>query len=78
MTSLNFRGATFQDVSAIMDLISAAIHRMEQRNICQWDSLYPTREDFEDDINKGYLQVGTVNSEIVVVYAVNQEFDEEY
>lgn len=76
--NIEFRNATLQDVGEIMHLIKAAIINMEKHNIYQWDDVYPTKEDFENDIEKGHLQVGVINFKIAVVYAINQEFDEQY
>lgn len=76
--SIEFRDAVLRDVSEIMRFVSAAILNMEQHHIDQWDDLYPIREDFEADIKEGCLRVGVVGCKIVVVYAVNREFDEAY
>ena len=42
----------FEDIEAITTLIQEAIKEMEKHNIYQWDEIYPTVEDFEDDIKK--------------------------
>lgn len=76
--NVTFKNATLHDLNEIMDVIKTAIKNMNQNNIPQWDALYPTSEDFKDDIAKGYLHVGMVDSKIAVVYAVNKECDEAY
>ncbi len=51
---------------------------MERKNIFQWDDLYPTKEDFQEDVDKNQLYVGMMNGQIAVVYTLNQECDEQY
>lgn len=73
-----FRAANINDLPQIMDLIKSAISQMENSGIMQWDELYPTSEDFVQDINAGHLYVGLINGNIAVVYALNQLYDEAY
>lgn len=54
---MNYRLATLSDIDNICSLVSDAIKQMENKGIYQWDSLYPTREDFYIDINKKTLYV---------------------
>ena len=42
---------------------STAIDAMERNNIFQWDDLYPAKEDFQEDVNKNQLYVGSVNGQ---------------
>ena len=42
------------------------------------DALYPAKEDFQEDIKKDQLYVGSVNGQIAVVYTLNQECDKAY
>lgn len=73
-----FRKANYHDVNEIVNIINLAIKNMEKENIYQWDDLYPTDVDFNDDIDKGNLYVGELDSKVAVVYALNNEFDDEY
>ena len=51
---------------------------MEHEKIYQWDSIYPTKEDFSEDIKKNQLYIGIIDDKIVVVYALNKEYEEQY
>jgi len=73
-----YRKASKDDIQAINMLIMQAIAEMENNKIMQWDELYPTREDFLEDINKEQLFVGCIDNQIVVVFTINQEYDAEY
>ena len=73
-----YRAAGIDDLDGIFELVKNAIEQMEHDNIHQWDSLYPAKDDFSNDIKKKELYVGTVNDEIAVIYALNKECDEQY
>ncbi len=75
---ITFRKAGPEDLEEIGTLISEAIESMEKNGIHQWDSIYPTKADFREDIEKGDLEVGIADNKIAVVYAVNTNFEEEY
>lgn len=75
---VTFRMATLNDLDEIDILINNAINRMVEHNIFQWDDRYPTCEDFQEDIEKKQLYVGIIDNQIAVIYALNQESDEEY
>lgn len=47
---MHYRLAEEQDINSICNLIKSAIAEMERNNIHQWDEIYPTKEDFLDDI----------------------------
>lgn len=78
MKDIVYRKGTVDDLDAICDLVSRAIKNMIQNHIYQWDELYPTREDFQADIEKGELTVGQADGEIAVIYTLNQEYEPEY
>ena len=79
---MHYRLAEERDIDSICALIQSAIAEMERNNIHQWDEIYPTKEDFLDDIGKRTLYVGTpydsAPGTIAVVYAVNKDADEQY
>lgn len=75
---MNYRKAVPGDMEAIERLVHLAIETMEQRSIFQWDDLYPTKEDFQEDMDHGHLYVGLSDEDIAVVYALNQSCDPEY
>ena len=37
------------ELQEIEELVQQAIEKMEKQGIHQWDDLYPTKEDFEED-----------------------------
>ena len=75
---LHYRKATLDDLEEISSLVSHAVDVMVDQNILQWDEIYPTKEDFRTDINKHQLYVGLTGRQIAVVFALNQECEEEY
>ncbi len=75
---ISYRVANIDDLDDIFHLVENAIKQMERENIHQWDSIYPTKEDFSSDIKKNELYIGIHNKKIVVVYALNKECDEQY
>lgn len=76
--TLQYKKATLDDLEEIYSLVSHAIDVMISHNILQWDEIYPTKEDFRNDINRGHLYIGLTDGHIAVVYALNQECDKEY
>lgn len=76
--TIDYRLANVNDLEEINLLVQKAISKMEDNDIHQWDELYPTKEDFANDIKNGDLHVGIIDSEIAVVFALNQESDEDY
>ena len=75
---ISYRTANIDDLDDIFRLVDNAVKQLERDKIHQWDSIYPTKEDFRNDIKKNQLYVGTINDKIVVVYAVNKESDAQY
>lgn len=76
--TIDYRSANMNDLEEIVLLVQNAIAKMEDDNIHQWDELYPNREDFERDIKNGDLYVGIVEQKIAVVFALNQESNDDY
>ena len=76
--NITFRKAIHTDIQEIVTLVAEAIQAMEAHRIFQWDDLYPTKEDFLEDIRKEELYVGMVHERIAVIYALNQECDDAY
>lgn len=67
-----------EDVDAICKLIEDAIIEMETHEIYQWDNIYPTRDDFLEDIAKGSLYLAIEDSNIVAIYVISREADAAY
>ena len=75
---MRYRLAEKRDIEPICKLVASAIGEMENRRIFQWDSIYPTKEDFLDDMQKGTLYIGILDHDISVVFTINKECDEQY
>ncbi|MBD5494215.1 MAG: GNAT family N-acetyltransferase [Lachnospiraceae bacterium] len=75
---IRYRQALADDIQDIETLITKAIAHMKENGIEQWDELYPTKDDFMDDIRNNQLTVGCIENQIAVVFTINQAYDEEY
>lgn len=73
-----YRQGIIEDLDTINSLIFKSIKQMKKQGIQQWDELYPTCEDFREDIELGNLYVGFEKEQIVVIYVLNQEADDDY
>ena len=76
--TIKYRKAEPDDIEEICRIVHDAVDVMERDNIFQWDDLYPAKGDFQKDIEKSQLYVGSVNGQIAVVYTLNQECDDAY
>lgn len=75
---IEYQSATPNNLNKIMLLVKNAILTMERNHIHQWDEIYPTAEDFAEDIRQGCLYIGISEGAIAVVFALNQLCDEAY
>ena len=75
---ISYRIADTADLDDIFQMVENAVKQMEHEKIHQWDSIYPTKEDFSDDIKKNQLYIGIIKDKIVVAYALNKECDGQY
>lgn len=75
---IEYRLADLTDLNEIIVLVKNSIISMEKDNILQWDELYPTGEDFKEDIKHENLYVGLCEGKIAVIFVLNQKSDEEY
>jgi ribosomal protein S18 acetylase RimI-like enzyme len=73
-----FRLAEERDIESIYNIVTSAIAEMENMDIHQWDSIYPTKEDFLSDIQKKTLFVGMSDDVISVLFTISKECDEQY
>ena len=51
---------------------------MEEKGIHQWDAIYPTKEDFANDIINDTLYTVTEGAQLIAIYTVNTEYNPEY
>ena len=72
------RKGTADDLDMVCAMVEAAKERMRAQSIDQWDEFYPTREDFESDINENTLYIAQEDGEPVAVYVISEECEHEY
>lgn len=75
---MTFRKATKTDVAEIFAFVKAAIKKMNELGIPQWDDIYPTLDDFANDAEKNQLYVVEVNGQAAACFTLNKECDEAY
>ncbi|MCM1256771.1 MAG: hypothetical protein NC307_02840 [Roseburia sp.] len=58
---ISYRTANTDDLDDISQLVENAVKQMEDQMIFQWDSSYPTKEDFSNAFKKiNYIQVSSM------------------
>lgn len=75
---LQIRKAEHEDLNIIIKIFRNAIKVMNNNNIYQWDDIYPTNENLEQDVFNGQMYVGIKDGEIVSALVINNECEEEY
>jgi hypothetical protein len=75
---LNIKKAELEDLNIIIDIFMNAIKVMNGNNINQWDEVYPTNTNLEQDVLNGQMYVGIKDCEIVSAIVINNECEEEY
>lgn len=76
--NIEYRLGTKSDLDNICVLIRDAVKEMERHEIYQWDDVYPARGDFESDIEKRTLYVAYEEDNLVALYVISGECDEQY
>ena len=72
------RKAELNDLEEITALFKNAVEKMITNHIFQWDEIYPTRQDFEEDIRLEQMYLMTDQGKILSVFVINQQCDEQY
>ncbi|MFV0395009.1 MAG: GNAT family N-acetyltransferase [Coprobacillaceae bacterium] len=75
---ISYTIATIENFDEIFNLFQASIKEMANNGIEQWDSLYPDKQTITNDIYKEELYIGTITNTIVVVFVINEEYDDAY
>lgn len=78
MSDIKFGKACLNDLEDITGMFMAAIRRMRESGIDQWDELYPTEADIREDIEKEQLYVCRLSGEISSAAVLNENQDPEY
>lgn len=72
------RELTLSDIGDSLTLINAVTQKMNSMGINQWDEIYPSYKDIEDDINNktafGYIE----NKKIAAYMSINDRYSSEY
>ncbi|MOA00670.1 hypothetical protein D3C78_1200430 [compost metagenome] len=74
----SIRKANVNELDAVFSVYANAIVTMNENNILQWDEVYPSKQDIMEDIQGGQLYLVESDQNIVSVFVLNQDFDEEY
>jgi GNAT superfamily N-acetyltransferase len=75
---MDFSYAHSEDLPELLALYRAAIARMDEQNIPQWDEIYPSAEVLLADVSSGQMQVGRVNGTIAVAFLLEECSEEDY
>lgn len=75
---LVFQKGSKDNLTEIFEVFSEGIKEMLANGIYQWDEVYPSIEDLENDLENEELYVGKSEGDIGVVFVLNQDFDEQY
>ena len=75
---IKFRKASKDDLEDVFHIIELAIQDMNNKNILQWDEIYPDKQTLLQDINKNELYIGFVDDKLVSIFVINEECNEDY
>lgn len=70
--------AKIEELDDIFEIYKNSIDLLNEKNIHQWDEIYPTKDIIEQDILNGQMYIGIENGKIVSAAVINDDFDEQY
>ena len=70
--------AELEDLDTVNSMLQDVINNMIGNNIFQWDEIYPNRNILNDDIIKKQLYKIMLNNEIISIFVLNNEYENEY
>ncbi|MPN52325.1 hypothetical protein SDC9_199981 [bioreactor metagenome] len=73
-----FSLATQNDLPEIIELFRAAIRRMDELGIPQWDEIYPSVDVLSEDVASGRMEVGRSEGKIAVAFLLEECVEGEY
>ena len=73
---ISFRKAALQDLDEVVSLYAAAVRRMNENDIWQWDPSYPNRDVLREDTASGSLIIGRAEGRTVSAVAYNLKSDD--
>ena len=65
-------------VPEVFRFVRAAIEKMIEQEIFQWDEIYPTQEDFLNDAQNNHLYIVEIDEKPAACFVLNKDCDEEY
>lgn len=77
-TKISIRPANIDDLERICFFFEKAIHFLNENKIPQWDELYPNQEIIREDILNRHMYAGEMQNQMVCVFSINQQCDEQY
>ena len=75
---IKFRKANKDDLQNVFHIIQLAIQDMNNKDIYQWDEIYPDKRTLLQDINKNELYIGFVDDKLVCAFVMNEECNKDY
>lgn len=75
---MEFSIAARRDLPEVQSLYRAAIARMREQGIDQWDAIYPAADVLEADVTSGEMEVGRLEGAIRVAFSLSERCDAEY
>lgn len=72
------RKATLKDIDSILKITQDCAQFLISKGIYQWNDIYPSREAFENDINRGELYLLEHQNTIIGCVVISTYVDEEY
>lgn len=70
--------ANKEEAARIFEFVKAAVKKMDEQGIPQWDEIYPTQDDFESDASKDQLYIVQLDGKSAACFTLNKDCDEEY
>lgn len=75
---MKIRKASKEDSVKVFEFVKGAVKKMDEQGIPQWDEIYPTQNDFENDASREQLHVVEIDGKLAACFTLNKDCDEEY
>jgi ribosomal protein S18 acetylase RimI-like enzyme len=75
---ITFRKAAAADLDEIVRLFRAAVRRMDEQGIPQWDEIYPSADVLAEDLTRNELFAGLSEGRIACAFTLSTRCDPEY
>jgi RimJ/RimL family protein N-acetyltransferase len=70
--------AKIDDLNNIVKIFKTAIENMIKNDIFQWDEIYPNENVLINDIRKKQMYKVIIDNNIISIFVLNKEYDNEY